>query len=160
MNSCIFLTSTTYKPIPGITIAPAQRRALHAADQHQGPRPPRLWPKAHRGNSLHQEAWAVSLHPYRGGRSHGPTRNTRYGDFTFTYCIFHIYNYCIITHCIQQLKARRALTLFDDVPLRTRRALSLNKLYGDSALLVLNTTLLNSVNALLVLSQWYCQTRL
>ena len=39
-----------------------------------------------------------------------------------------------------------------DVPLRTRRALSLYKVYGDSALTVLSGTLLNSINALLVLS--------
>ena len=35
--------------------------------------------------------------------------------------------------------------LFKDVPLRTRRALSLYKVYGDSALLVLCGTLLNSI---------------
>ena len=38
-------------------------------------------------------------------------------------------------------------------PLSTRRALSVYKAYGDSAYLVLNATLLNSVNALLALSQ-------
>ena len=37
-----------------------------------------------------------------------------------------------------QLRARRALTLFNEVPLITRRALSLYKVYGDHALLVLN----------------------
>ena len=31
------------------------------------------------------------------------------------------------------LKARRALSIFKDVPLRTRRALSLYKVYGDMA---------------------------
>ena len=55
----------------------------------------------------------------------------------------------------RQLRARRALILFKDVPLRTRRALSLYKVCGDSALLVLNGILLNSVNALLALSQQY-----
>ena len=52
------------------------------------------------------------------------------------------------------LRARRALlhVLFNDVPLRTRRVLSLYKFYGDSALLVLNGTLLHNVNALLVLN--------
>ena len=53
------------------------------------------------------------------------------------------------------LRTRRALTIYKDVPLRTRRALSLYKFYGDSALLVLNRTLLNSVNALLALSWHY-----
>ena len=32
------------------------------------------------------------------------------------------------------LRARRALSIFKDVPLRTRRVLSLYKVYGDSAL--------------------------
>ena len=40
-----------------------------------------------------------------------------------------------------------------DIPLRSKRTLSLYKVYGDSALLVLNRTSLNSVNALLALSQ-------
>ena len=54
------------------------------------------------------------------------------------------------TYC--QLRARRVLwSLFKDVPLRTRRGLLLYKVYGNSALLVLNGILLNSVNALLVL---------
>ena len=43
--------------------------------------------------------------------------------------------------------------IYEDVPLRTRRALSLYKVYGDSAPLVLNGTLLNSVNALLALGR-------
>ena len=37
----------------------------------------------------------------------------------------------------RQLRARRALLQFKDVPLRTRRVLSLYNVYGDSALLVL-----------------------
>ena len=37
---------------------------------------------------------------------------------------------------------------FRDVPLRIRRALALHKVYGYSALLVVNRTCLNSVNAL------------
>ena len=41
-----------------------------------------------------------------------------------------------------QLWARRALMQFKDVPLRTRRGLSLYKVYGISALLVLNGTTL------------------
>ena len=32
------------------------------------------------------------------------------------------------------------LSIFKDVPLRTRRVLSLSKVYGDSALLILNGT--------------------
>ena len=42
---------------------------------------------------------------------------------------------------------------FKDVPLRTRRALFLYNAYGDSALLVLNGSSLNSVTALLALSR-------
>ena len=52
-----------------------------------------------------------------------------------------------------ELRARRALSQFNDVPLRTRRGLLLYNVYGDSALLVLNGMSLNSVNALLVLSR-------
>ena len=57
-------------------------------------------------------------------------------------------------HAYSQLRARRALSLYNDVPLRTRRALSLHKVYGNSALLVLNGISLNrvTVNALLVLN--------
>ena len=39
-----------------------------------------------------------------------------------------------------------------DILLRTRRALSLYKVYGNSVLLVLNGTSLSSFNALLALS--------
>ena len=52
-----------------------------------------------------------------------------------------------------QVRARRAL-LFKDVTLRISGALSLLKtayMYGDSALLALNETALNSVSALLAL---------
>ena len=52
----------------------------------------------------------------------------------------------------RQLRARRALLQFKDVPLRTRRALLLYKVYGDSALLVLNGTSLICNNALLALN--------
>ena len=45
----------------------------------------------------------------------------------------------------RQLRARRAISIFKDVPLRTRRALSLYKVYGNSALLVLNRTSLNII---------------
>ena len=78
---------------------------------------------------------------------------------TFCACImlvsvhymFLIYSYIKRGYC--QLRARRALSLFNNVALRTRRVLSLYNVYGDSALLVLNGTLLNSINALLVLSR-------
>ena len=50
-----------------------------------------------------------------------------------------------------QWRARRALKLFKDVPLRSRRAISLQKVYGKCALLVLNGTS-HSVKALLVLN--------
>ena len=52
-----------------------------------------------------------------------------------------------------QLRARRALMQFNNVPLRTRTALLLYKVYGDNALFVLNGTSMNSANALLVLSR-------
>ena len=42
----------------------------------------------------------------------------------------------------RQLRARRALSLFNDDLFSTRRALLLYKVYGDSTLLVLNGTLL------------------
>ena len=51
-----------------------------------------------------------------------------------------------------RLRARRALTLFNNIPLRTRRALSPQTLYSDSPLLVLNGTSLNNINALLALN--------
>ena len=44
------------------------------------------------------------------------------------------------------------LLQFKDIPLRTRRVLSLYKVYGDSALLVFNGTSLNCNNALLALT--------
>ena len=55
----------------------------------------------------------------------------------------------------RQLKARRALSLFKDVPLRSRRALSPWTLYSDSTLLVLNGTSLNIDSALLALNWRY-----
>ena len=57
----------------------------------------------------------------------------------------------------RQLRARRALSLFNDAPLRTTRRLSLCTLYSISPLLVLNGTSLNIDNALLVLNWWYSQ---
>ena len=51
-----------------------------------------------------------------------------------------------------QLRGRRGLSLFNDVPSRARRALSPLTLYSDSALLILNETSLNSDNALLALN--------
>ena len=55
------------------------------------------------------------------------------------------------------MRTRRVLMQIKDVPLslRARRAFLLYKVYGDSALLVLNGTSLNSVNTLLALSWQY-----
>ena len=61
----------------------------------------------------------------------------------------------LVAHLYRQLRTRRALSIFKDVPLRTKRALSLFKVYGDSALLSLTGTYLNSNNALLVLNWRY-----
>ena len=58
----------------------------------------------------------------------------------------------------RQLRARRALLQSKDVPLRTRRAPSLYKVYGDNALLVLNRTSLNCNNALLAPNWRYGKT--
>ena len=52
----------------------------------------------------------------------------------------------------RHLRSRRGLSLFKDVPLRIRRALLLYKVYGDSTLLVLNGTYLNTDSALLALN--------
>ena len=59
--------------------------------------------------------------------------------FTHPFCKF------ISTHnrISRQLRARRALKIYKDVLLRTRRALLLYKVYGDRALLVINGTSLN-----------------
>ena len=54
-----------------------------------------------------------------------------------------------------KLRARRALLQFKDVTLRTRRALSLYKVNGNSALLVLNGISLICNNALLALNWQY-----
>ena len=53
------------------------------------------------------------------------------------------------------LRTTRALSIFKDVPLRTRRALSPYKVYGYNALLVLNGTSLKSGSALLALKWRY-----
>ena len=50
-----------------------------------------------------------------------------------------------------QLRARRALPIFKDIPLKTRKELSLYKVCGDSALLLLNGTSLNNDSSLLAL---------
>ena len=62
---------------------------------------------------------------------------------------------CVAYFIYRQLRARRALLQFKDVPLSTRRALLLYKVYSDSALLVLNGTFLVCNNALLALN-WQC----
>ena len=56
----------------------------------------------------------------------------------------------IVVYC--QLRTRRALTLFNHVLLRTRRALSPYEVYSNSPLLVFNGTSLNSDNTLLALN--------
>ena len=73
-------------------------------------------------------------------------------------CTHVVHLYLCVRLCIHLcaycwLRARRALTLPNDVQLRTRRVLSLYKVSGDSALLVLNGTSLKSVKALLALSR-------
>ena len=55
-----------------------------------------------------------------------------------------------------QLRARRALLLFNNVHLRIRRVLSLY--YGDSTLLVFNRTLLN--NYLTITPVWLSNEKL
>ena len=57
----------------------------------------------------------------------------------------------LVEHKYRQLRARRALLQLKDVPLRTRRALWLYKVNGNSTLLVLNGTSLICKNALLAL---------
>ena len=56
------------------------------------------------------------------------------------------------TTCISPIESQKGVTT--DIPLRTRRALLLYKVYGDSALLVLNWSL-KSINALLALGIQY-----
>ena len=54
-----------------------------------------------------------------------------------------------------QLRSRSVFMLLKDVSLITRKnTIALQSLYGDSTLLVLNETSLNSINTLLVLSRW------
>ena len=55
----------------------------------------------------------------------------------------------------RQLRTRRALRLFKNVPLKTRRVLSPLTLYSNSTLMVLNRALLNSDNAFLALNLGY-----
>ena len=72
--------------------------------------------------------------------------NTNYD--TNIYLIEWIWTFC-------QFRVRRALLLFNVVPLRTRRGLLMYKVCGNSALLVLKWTSLNSDNALMVLTRQY-----
>ena len=69
-------------------------------------------------------------------------------------CVHLVTTFMYVHGCVfyRQLRARRVLSLFKNVALRTRRALLLYNVYGDSALLVLNGTSLNINNALLVLN--------
>ena len=68
--------------------------------------------------------------------------------YEFQFIFFTAHKVCQIT-AIRQLRARRVLLIFKDVLLRTGRALSLYKEYGDSAFLVLIGTSLNSDSTLL-----------
>ena len=65
----------------------------------------------------------------------------------FVLCLAYFESYNNVKIYIAWLRAKKALTLPKDASLRTRR--SLYKVYDSSALLVLNRTLLNSINALL-----------
>ena len=65
----------------------------------------------------------------------------------------HIYMYMYMYMYISSVESQKgAISIFKDVPLRTRRALWLYNIYGDSALLVLNGTSLNGDSALLALN--------
>ena len=68
---------------------------------------------------------------------------------------YFLYTNYLAVHVYPQLRARRALLLFKDVLLRTRRVLLLYKVYGNSILLVLNKTAFNSVDAFLALGRPY-----
>ena len=72
------------------------------------------------------------------------------GAYKLTHTHTHTWRYTY-----RQVRVRRVLSLFKDVSLRTRRALSLYKVYGDSALLVFNGTWLNNDGALLTLNWQY-----
>ena len=58
---------------------------------------------------------------------------------------------------VSSVESQKGVMMFKDVRLRTRRVMSLYSLWriGDSALLVLNRTSLNSINVLLTLSWRY-----
>ena len=64
-------------------------------------------------------------------------------------------NLCDLLLKYRRLGVRRALMLFNNLPLKIRRALLTWALYSASALLVLNWTSLNSGNALVALSWRY-----
>ena len=90
--------------------------------------------------------------------------STNYKSNPTQMCCFWLITWFVLHHqrllTYRQLRARRALLQCKDVPLRTRRALLLYKVYGNSALLVLNGTSLNCNNALLA-RNWqyiYCPT--
>ena len=75
----------------------------------------------------------------------------RWGELFTRFFFFREYNFTPQA-LYRQMRARRALLQLKEVPLRTRRALLLYKVYGDSALLVLNGTSLICNNALLALN--------
>ena len=58
--------------------------------------------------------------------------------FNLKMLIFTFAQFIISPNEYRQLRARSTLSTLNDVPLRTRRALTLYNVYGDSALLALN----------------------
>ena len=68
-----------------------------------------------------------------------------------------LFNALIGTYMYCLLGARRVLMLFNIVPLRARRVLPPKTLYSDSALLVLNGTLLSGDNTLLALNCFFAE---
>ena len=107
------------------------------------------WPgPAHslRGWWERQRALPAQLHVR--AKSWPPTWRRCYGDVMSMHKVYLLSLY-------RQVRVRRALSLFTDVPLGANSLLSLYKVCGGSALVVLNWTSLNSDNALLVLSRRY-----
>ena len=120
---------------------------------------------------------AIQMHPPLGthrNKTHKVTCKNIYSivlkiSFIFTNnsclstrdsCDYQVFHISISKRAYRQLRARRALLIFKDVPLRTRKAPLLYRVYGDSSLLVLNRTSLNSdsYSALLALNWRYLGT--
>ena len=62
---------------------------------------------------------------------------------------------CTTVLTVESQMGITTLSILKDVPLRTRRALSLYDVYGNSALLVFNGTSLNSDSTVLALNWWF-----